>query len=194
MSHSLTHSIIDTLIYSGICKSIKTRFRFQFPYNQLHFSAECSSFQTCPFSSVPWWHTVCFHVPTYGLTHSLRPLPAHRWSSFASTYSCSWCTHPSQSPCCRWTGRSRWCWSARTHTFGAGCPWTAGGRWGQRRSGRRRSGSSRPKASSQTGSGRRQWSWGLEGNHAHTYTNHAGDAGAAAAPGTNRWDLVLPDN
>lgn len=153
------------------------------------FSIQHSSLKYISFSPSNANITCCF--PAYGLTHTPTWLPAHCWWSRVSTYCRSWCTRPSQSPCCRWPGGSRWCWLARSHTCGAGCPWRAGDRWGQRRSGRRRSGSSHPKASSQTGSGRPQWSSGLGSSHAHTYTNHAGDTGDADASGGNLWSFYF---
>lgn len=113
--------------------------------------------------------------------------PAAR-SSLAEvcTHPCSWCTRSSRSPCCRWPDWTRWCWWARTHTCGAGCPWRVGGRWGRRRSGRRRWGSSHPRASSQTGSGRQRWSSGLESSHTCGYTN-LGVSAVSTPTTTNEW-------
>lgn len=78
------------------------------------FSIQHSSLKYISFSPSNANITCCF--PAYGLTHTPTWLPAHCWWSRVSTYCRSWCTRPSQSPCCRWPGGSRWCWLA-DHTL-----------------------------------------------------------------------------
>lgn len=153
----------------------------------IHF--QFTSFQTNSIRPSSARMPYCFLFPAYIYKYFQEVGQLAVGLNHPSTHSHSWCTRPSQSPCCHWLGNSRWCWLARSHTCGAGFPWRAGGRWEQRHSGKRRSGSSHPTASSRTGSRRPRWSSGLQGSHAHTHTNHGGDAGAADAAGLHLWSL-----